>query len=98
MAPVNKLWPERCPYTLIVVNNPEFSQKIVAEGINKNDFVSHMPPKWNLENDIKIMKNLVRTGATRLTDRVPFAPQQSLDFVEERIGYLGQSGDAQRAR
>ena len=32
-------------YTLIVVNNPEFSQKIMAEGINKNDFVSHIPPK-----------------------------------------------------
>jgi hypothetical protein len=64
----------------------------------KIDFVNHMPPKWNLEDDIKIMKNLVRTGATRLTDRVPFAPQQSLDFVEERIGHLGQSGDAQRAR
>jgi hypothetical protein len=50
----------RIHYTLIVVNNPEFSQKIVAEGINKNDFVSHMPPKWNLEDDIKMMKNIVR--------------------------------------
>jgi hypothetical protein len=32
-------------FTLIVVNKPKLPQKIVAEGIHKNEFVNHMPQK-----------------------------------------------------